>query len=276
MKIRKLSIIIGCLCILSFIGIFCFENHLLNIPSKESGNHADSIDLENFSVGHEEDEVITNTVLYMDNLSIEVLSCEMIEDVDIENQTTYTADCFSTGEIPDSEYMEEYRDTEKIKEVCPELKDMWENNENYSFEEIDEIYKRNLDVIEQYTYMRHPKTRYYFVKCRITNLLEKKNETSLSLDTFISSNESEYLEIHEYAVYFDKSMFTTPDERQHKFFWYEFEAGEVLECILGFEIKEQWNETEQYYLGVQQPGMSGYTLKNTQLVPLTEAGISDE
>lgn len=74
MKIRKLSIIIGCLCILSFIGIFCFENHLLNIPSKESGNHADSIDLENFSVGHEEDEVITNTVLYMDNLSIEVLS----------------------------------------------------------------------------------------------------------------------------------------------------------------------------------------------------------
>lgn len=271
-KGNKGHFLIGSLCAVSLICVFCLENNLLTMPHEKKENANNDLKAASETTVENDDNI-----LYKNNLSIEILSCEMIEDIDIENQTTYKAEWFCTGELPDAEYTEKYIDRDAIKEACPELRDLWEND-NYTMEETKEIYNRNLDVIEQHTKMLHPKTRYYFVKCRITNLFGKINETSLELDIFISPDDNEYLALatHESAVYFDKAIYTTGEEREKRFFWYAFEEDEVLECVLGYEIKEEWNENEKYYLGVQTPGVDVWTQKNTQLVPLPKEGDLDE
>lgn len=208
-----------------------------------------------------------DNILYFNNLSLEILSCEKIEDTEIETQTTYPAEWFYSGELPDGEYLVEYKDYEAIEKASPELKDLWEN-EGHTPEETEEIYNRNLDVIEQYTTMRHPKTRYYFAKCRITNLLDRENEVCVAPEVFIS-DQSEFLWPQEDNCYFDKAVHTaTEEERTHQFFWYPFKKGEVLECVLGFEIREKWNEDETYYLGHQTAIEGGYTFENTEVIPL--------
>ncbi len=216
-----------------------------------------------------------NNILYTDNLSVEIVSCEVLEDTEIESQTTYQPQYFKSGNLPDADYLEEYVDYETIKKVCPELRNLWESDD-YTIEEEKEIYERNLDVIDQYTTMEHPKTKYFFVKCRITNLSEKIHEASVALDTFISSDQSEYLAMHECAVYFDRAVYTTGEDREKSFFWYTFEQEEVLECVIGYEIKEEWNADEIYYLGVQTAQVDYWTLENTQVVPLIETRDVDE
>lgn len=37
----------------------------------------------------------------------------------------------------------------------------------------------------------------------------------------------------------------------------------MLECTLGYEVKEEWDEYEEYYIGVQTPGVDYWTLENT-------------
>ena len=273
-KNKVLFFIIG-ICVLAFAGVFCLENNILPMPyeKKEENNKLSEVSGEIIEKQEEQ-----NHILYTNDVSIEILSCNMIEDTHIESQTAYKAEWFKAGELPDAEYEEEYIDYEAVKEACPELRELWENEDNkYTIEETKEIYNRNLDVIEQYTTMRHPKTRYFFVTCRITNLLEERNEAGLALDTFISFNDSESLAMHDnYAVYFDKAVYTTGEERGNRFFWYPFEAKEVLECVLGYEIKEENDKNEEYYLGVQTPGADVWTFENTQLVPLTETGGLNE
>lgn len=265
-KRKKKLILLGILSVLAVGIVFGLENNLLTMPQENEENRTYFANLSGEKTQANEEK---QNILYTNNLSIEVVSCEKIEDTDIEAQTTYQPEYFKKGELPDAEYLEAYTDMEAIKEVCPELRDIWENDA-HTIEEEKEIYNRNLDVIEQYTTMRHPKTRYFFVKCKITNLIQEVNETSVALDTFISSDQSAYLAMHAGAVYFDKAIHTSGEERERGFFWYRFEAGEVLECVLGYEIKEEWNENETYYIGVQTPGAEKWTLKNTQLVPLNE------
>lgn len=267
MKKKKAYFFVGSLCILSFITVYCLENNLLTMPYEKKESRA-------ITEKNEEN----NHILYRNNVSIEILSCKMIEDIDIEDQDLYKAEWFKMGELPDAEYVEEYIDYEAIKEVCPELRDLWENeNDKNTVEENKKIYERNLDVIELYTTMKHPKTKYFFVNCKITNLLGETNEVSLALDTFIKPDNSTSLAMHsDCAVYFDKAIHTTGEEREKDFFWYTFEENETLECVVGYEIKEEWDENEKYYLGVQTAGVDIWTLENTRLVPLEETGDSND
>lgn len=282
MKKNKALILIGNLCVVALIAIFCLENNVFEdgtLPYEKGENNQTEENVNNLhkksSEMIEEENREKSNILYTSNVSIEILSCEMIEDIDIESQTTYKSEWFKMGELPDAEYVEEYIDYETIKEVCPELRDLWEKD-NYTMNEKKEIYDRNMDVIEEYTTMRHPKTRYFFVTCRITNLSGKINEVCLDLDTFISSDKSEYLAMQECTVYFDKAIYTTGADREKRFFWYTFGEDEVLECTLGYEVKEEWDEYEEYYIGVQTPGVDYWTLENTQLVPLVETGDANE
>ncbi len=265
---RKLRgiVLIAVVCAAALIIVLCIEN----------GN-SESIGVLSEKVEQKENAE-KNTILIKDNVSLEVLSCEMIEDFDIENQTTYAAEWFKTGEMPDADYQEEFIDTEKIKEVCPELKEIWETD-RHTLEEEGEIYNRNLDVIKQYTTMRHPKTRYYFAKCRITNLSKQTNNVSLSYYTFVCSGKSEYQYLggsDTTHVYFDKAVNTTGEDRLNRFFWYPLEGGEVLECTMGFEIKQEWDDNEKYYIGVSLPGVNLYTFENTKVIPLTAEGDENE
>lgn len=283
MKKTKSLILIGSLCVLAFIVVFCIENNLFKdktIPSEGDNNPSLPV-VSGEQMGEENGESEENKektkILFTNNeLAIEVLSCEMIEDTDIESQTTYAPEWFIMGELPDADYEDECIDYGAIKEVCPELKDLWEgDNYDYTEEELKEIYNRNRDVIEQYTIYKHPKTRYIFAKCRIENRHKGKNETTVDVDTFTSSENSKYLARHDNAVYFDKAIHTIGEDRDHRFFWYTFGEGEVLECTLGFEMKEEWNEKDKYYIGVQPSGVDFFTLSNTRLVPLVVGDAND-
>lgn len=213
--------------------------------------------------------------LYTNNLCVEVLSCEVVEDVDIEKQTTYPAEWFLSGKLPDSDYREEVIDYEAIKEECPQLRDIWENDGKYSDEEVKDIYNQHLDVIEKYTTMEHPKTKYYFVKCKITNLSKKTIEASVGFDTFVTGLYDPYLIMHEGACYFDEAVYIEGDEREKQFFWHTFKPNEIFECVVGYEIKVEDDNTK-CYIGVQTPGVDNFTVDNTQLIPLEETGDSHD
>lgn len=279
MKKRQNLLVLCIICLLAVIAVIGIENDVLRIEwlhdsQKETGNEQ--------SMGNKADSEENNTtennkrsnILYTNGIEIELINCEMIEDVDIENQTKYCAEYFYSGELPDAKYLKEYTDYEAIKKECPELCELWENGSN-SVEEMQEVYNRNLDIISKHTTMKHPKTRYFFVECRITNPSTKMNETCLDLDIFIKSEE-EYLDMQECTCYFDKAVNLEGDERTNRFFWYPFAAGEVLECVIGFEIEEVWNEEEKYYVGIQTPGIDYFTLENIQGVPLVQSGTNDE
>jgi len=210
----------------------------------------------------------SNVLYTADGLKIEVISCNAIEDSSIEIQEIYKAEFFYNGKLPDEDYKEEFIDYEAIKAVCPELRDLWERSASYSVTETKEIYNRNLDVIEEHTTMRHPKTTYYFVNCKITNTSGKANKCNVDTDVFISSPESEYLELQECSCYFDHAVYTEEKERTQSFFLYPFKKDETIECVIGFAVKKADNEASDYYMGVQRAGVDMFTKDNTQLVPL--------
>lgn len=209
-----------------------------------------------------------NFLYTADGLKIEVISCEVIEDSSIETQDNYKAEFFYEGKLPDADYKEEFIDYDAIKAACPELRDLWERSASYSVAEIKEIYNRNIDVIEEHTTMCHPKTTYYFVNCKITNTNGRANKCYVDTDVFVSSPESEYLELQECTCYFDHAVYTDEKERAQRFFLYPFKKDETIECVIGFAVKKTDNEASNYYMGIQRAGVDMFTKDNTQLVLL--------
>lgn len=223
----------------------------------DDGAQADATDASDVSAqtADTQEQTESMTMTY-GSLSYAFLSYEVIDDSEIASQTTYPAECFYEGELPDPDATEEYIDREAIMEQCPELKEMWEDTENekYSFEEQKEIYNANLDVIEANTY-EIPSERYYvFVKVRITNLTDRRIEQYLNeLDCVASSAD---LEEHgsrttNTMCYFDKSVYTEGDDRTHLYFLHTFEPNETLECTLGFWGKDEI-ENPEYYIVVNE------------------------
>ncbi len=208
------------------------------------------------------------------SLEFEFLSYDMIEDTEIEKQETYKAEYFYRGEVPDGDYQEEVIDYERAEKECPELRDIWDEDsaDKYTNEEIAEIYHK---YIGGYTSMQHPKTRYLFVKCRITNLRDKSIEETLSLEYGIVSKDGANHTYHDGGIYFDKSNHMEGEDRTHRFFFYEFEPGETLECTLGMEIKQKYGEDEEYYIGFKPLDWdenTGWPDKEPGMVKVTEIG----
>jgi len=213
-KIKKL-IPFGILFVLA-IGVICFVE-------KNPGNRFDVLQNETNESEQEEN------VLHVNGVSMEILSCEVIEGTEIQKQERYKPEWFKEGMLPDdtSEGMAE-------------------------------------------------KTKYYFVTYKITNETGKKLNTSLGLDTFIASEESEYLAMRENCCYFDHAVNLTEEGREKCFFWYTFSEDEVLECVIGYEIRQVWSENETYYVGIQTPGVDYWTFENTTVIPLKETGSAYE
>lgn len=186
------------------------------------------------------------------SLEYEFLSYEMVEDTEIEKQNTYKAEYFYQGKVPDADYQEEVIDYERAEKECPELRDIWDkdNSDKYTDDEIVEIYNK---YIGEYTSMQHIKTKYLFLKCRITNLRDKSVEEALYLQHGIVSGDGKKFIYSDRNVYFDKSQHTeeTEGEREHHFFFYNFKPGETLECTLGVEIRQKYDGDEEYYIGFE-------------------------
>ncbi len=268
-------ICIGCLCIAALIVVFCVENGKIGAQKSNNNNSLPVQAGDSGEKGTECEKI--NSVITKNNLSIEILSSEVIEDTEIESQTKYPAEWFASGELPDADYQTEYIDYRKVREACPELKAMWDNPNDYSIPEVVEIYEKNWDVTRQYITLGHPKTRYVFAKCKITNLRNGNNNASVGVYIFTSSENSKILGMSDTCLqYFDKAVNLVGEDRDHSFFWYPFKEGEVLECTLGFEIPEEYNENDKFYIGIPAPGEDYCTLENCRLIPLAAAGDTNE
>jgi len=190
-------------------------------------------------------------------LKVEVLSYEVIDDSEIGGQTTYAAKYFYENKLPDPEKYEEETDMEACKAECPELKDIWENNGKYTVQEVKDIYQEHIDVIQKYTTSVYVPRHFVFVKCRIANTSGRHSKVLLNgMDVCSSSKDNNVFNsfISDTMVYFDNPIHTEGEERENSYFEYSFKPDEVLECILGFEVKDQVEgqeiENPDYYLGV--------------------------
>ncbi len=208
------------------------------------------------------------------SLEFEFLSYEIVEDTEIEKQAAYKAEYFYDGELPDADYQEEVIDYERAEKECPELRDIWaeDADDRYTYEEIADIYNKH---IGEYTSMQHLKTRYLFVKCRIRNLRDKSIEESVSMDYGTVSGDGKDYAYHDGGIYFDKPMHVEGEDRSHSFFYYTFEPGETLECTFGMEIKQEFGEDEEYYIGFKPldwDKTTGWPDKEPRMVKVTEIG----
>lgn len=214
-----------------------------------------------------------NNKFTYEEIEYEFLSYEIIEDLDIAAQTKYDRDNFYSGELPDPNELEEYRDTDAIKAESPELKDLWENNDKYTNEEAAEIFYANIDIINKYTNMVHFKTRYVFINCQITNTSDKERELCINeLHFILSSPDMEQFVTHDSICYFDKASHTQSDDRIHNFFFYTLQPDETLNCTIGFSAKDEI-ENQEYYFGftdwqMEEEGMN--PVKGKYIVKLSD------
>lgn len=184
-----------------------------------------------------------------EKMEYEFVSYEIIEDTDIAAQTKYDRMYFSSGELPDPNELEEYRDIEAIKAESPQLKDLWENNDKYTNEQSVKIFNDNLEIINKYTGMVHIKTYYVFINCHLTNTSNQtKNGYMNEIRFVLSSPDMEQFRIHDSMCYFDAATHTQGEDREHNFFCYTLQPGETLDCIIGFQVKEEI-DNQQYYFG---------------------------
>ena len=90
----------------------------------------------------------------------------------------------------------------------------------------------------------------FFVKCKIKNISETHKVTSdMDLRTFMVYQDGR-ADFEEGSCYFDKPQHTEGEDRIHQFFWYTFEAGEELDCTIGFIVNDYVDDgTIKYYVG---------------------------
>jgi len=219
------------------------EDNIVTSDINEENNVSASDNTENA----DEDINIEYTVV-IGQLKYHFLSYEIMEDTEVEACGKYNAEYFYSGDFPDTEYKENIVDYNAIAAESPEMYEYYFGDTGYSDED-QEIYERNIDIINKYTTYEHPETKYLFVKCEITNLSEDPLSERVSIYTANAAADGSNWAFHDNTRYFDKSVNLQGEDRTHDFFLYNFKAGETLECTLGFECRVEFGEDEIYYLG---------------------------
>ena len=90
----------------------------------------------------------------------------------------------------------------------------------------------------------------FFVRCKIKNINETKKVTSdMVLQTFMVYQDGR-ADLGGSRCYFDKPQHTEGEDRIYQFFWYTFDAGEELDCTIGFIVNDYVDDgTIKYYVG---------------------------
>lgn len=239
--------------LLIIIGIACFryitkdekdrqypvERYREQESQQDNANNIDALEHTNT------DEGDTSHSMTIGNFSYDFLWCDIVDDTEIEIQTKYPAKWFDEGKIPDADYQTNLLwDYEAMYRENPQLeniKDVVLNPYSYSEEEYEALVEpyRSLDEGDKYRIEGHPKSRYYFVKLRITNNSNKSREVALNNLYLIQTNEiKSYAVTSDYVIYFDKAQHTEGDDRIHRFCWYTMQPKEILECVIGYEMDE--------------------------------------
>lgn len=190
------------------------------------------------------------------NLQYEFLSYELVDDKDIEKQTKYNAEYFLDGKVPPADYIVEYIDHDAMARDYPKYdefrKSDSENKKGMTYEEADDFVREHEAEYRSY---KHVKTKYLFVRCRITYIGNGRNEEWLSNFKVFAMRDNTMIGMSYPNCYFDHPQHKIGEDRQENFFIYRFERiGDSLECVLGCRLRGDrfdLSEGNKYYLGFQ-------------------------
>lgn len=223
-------------------------------------NVAVTTDLQN---GIESSEVPLNYKVLNNTHTIEYefLSYEIVNDVDIDDQTQYADEFFYEGQSPDSDYLVEYVDYQQMRSDYPDVDEYITSNGNSGMTAAE--YQSFLEQhLSEYTISKHPRTQYVFVHCRLTNISNGSIDEYVNMLRIIGVRDSVIVGSGEFNCYFDASQHTEGEERIHHYFLYTFyESGESIECVIGCALREDFfdiSEDNQYYIGFLPIGLEFY------------------
>ena len=187
------------------------------------------------------------------------ISFDLMEDTDIPDQDIYSGDFFfaspvgNAGELPDPDYLVEYTDYKSMRQDYPEVDEYISSNGLKGMTE-EEYYKFMKKHLAEYTKKRHPKTKYLFVRCKITNVSSKAEEECINNIIVIAMHDRRYAGNYSGSpCYFDHEKNIENDG-----VWYKFDKGESIECTLGFPLIEDYidlADDNEYYVGFAPVGV---------------------
>ena len=207
---------------------------------------------------HADDYVPVKILNNDENVQYEFLSYDLIDDKDIEKQTKYKAEFFVDGKVPPSDYIVKWTDYDAMARDYPKY-DEYRNsdgNKGMTKAEAEEFMRIHEP---EYTIDKHIKSKYLFVRCRITYMGNGRKKEFLSLfDVFAMRGNERIGPVNDEFCYFDHPQPDIwEDGRAGSFFWYRFDkVGDSLECVLGCRLRGEYfdlSEENMYYIGFQ-PG----------------------
>lgn len=190
------------------------------------------------------------------NLQFEFLSYDLIDDKDIEKQTKYKSEYFIDGKVPPSDYVVRDIDYDALRRDYPKYDEFYSSNgeKGMTYEEAGELEREHGS---EYMIDKHIKTKYLFVRCRITYLGNGRNEEWLNLFDIFAMRGNEIVGLCNMNCYLDISQHRGEGVSENDFFQYKFEkVGDSVECVMGCRIRGDFvdlSEENKYYVGFQ-PG----------------------
>ena len=217
----------------------------------------------------------TERVIYENNqvLKIEVLSYDLIDDTDISKQTKYDAKYFVEGKVPDSDYVYHYTDYQAMMRDYPKYAEYIESygEKGMTEEEAEKFEKENK---AKYAASKHLRTKYLFIRCKITYLGGAPKVQDLRSIRMIAMNGDKMTGFEFFNCYFDHSQHLDSADKTVDFFDYEFKTkGDSIECVLGSRLSEDQidlSKDAKYYIGTDP---SEYYPENTTSFPKLYSGM---
>ena len=247
MKKKAVLIFIALFVIASTVGVMLIE--------KNSKSPMDRF-LETSQTTTQPDNYIPAKIIDNDGgLQYEFLSYDLIDDKDIETQTKYKAEYFYDGKVPSSDYVVKWTDYDAMARDYPEFDECRKSNGLRGMTEAEE--EEFLRIHEpEYTIDKHVKTKYYFIRCRITYIggdVFDTNEKQVCLFVFVGMAGDKKVVESNPDCFFDHPQNTEGDERRKHFFVYKFgKIGDSIECVVGGRLREDhhnFSEATAYYVG---------------------------
>lgn len=199
-------------------------------------------------------ESIGDNVLMIGMVKMELLSVDILEGEGIGSETSYPVEFFQNEELPASNLEQEVVDWDSICEISPEVKEAhMSGSDVYPVDKAIEVYDRNRDLIDEYTYTVIKPQKVYFIKCRLTNMSPYPVEDALPYEVTIKSSDTGAVTYQEDLRYFDKPIYTDDETRYTKYFFYKLDGYENMECTIGLVVAQEFEEGEKHYYG-KTPG----------------------
>ena len=199
--------------------------------------------------------------ILMDNKNIqyEFLSYDLIDDKDIEKQTKYKAEYFIEGKVPSSNYVVKWTDFDAMARDYPKYDEYRKSNGEKGM--TDAEYDDFMRIHEpEYTIDKHIKTKYLFIRCRITYIgADGRNIWLGQPHVFAMREKTKVITVSggsSYCYFDHPQPVLWEDGNREDFFWYRFEKeGDSLECVLGIRLRgdrgADLSKENAYYIGFE-------------------------